>query len=279
MEPSEQLLSKIVDLAKQPEKLICYCAGFEAGKWRVEHLSRHLISWLPAAVLRPDEFPANVGDWPAAARQAAFRFFQDVDPAKRGELGELLLHILCRIEFDTHPTLVKMFYKSATNDVVKGFDLVHTKYDAGRDRLELWLGEAKFYSDGKAAARAAVASIRDHLQAGFLKQEKALIGPLLRKDTPGYDKLRWLFSDTVPIDEIIDRIVVPTLVTFDSSHVLSFCGDHEQYNREIASEVATFHSSFRTLADLELEVKLIYLPLGGKAELCADFKKRLETFQ
>jgi hypothetical protein len=279
MEPTEIILKKIIDLAENPEKLICYCAGFELGKWRCAALSRHLISWLPAAILRPDEYPANLGDWPSAARKAAFRFFQQVDPAKRGELGELILHIICRLEFNTHPTLAKMFYKSATNDVVKGFDVVHTKYYPETDEIELWLGEAKFYSDGYSAAKAAITSIAGHLEQKFLQQEKALIGPLLRQDTPGYHKLAWMFNDSVPLDEIVNRLVIPTLVTFDSEHVKNFCGDYLQYANEIQAEIEKFHGTFSALSTLPIELKLIYVPLGDKAGLCNDFVRRLETFQ
>jgi hypothetical protein len=237
VEPSDKLLSKIIDLLDQQGKLICYCAGFELGKWRLEPLSRHLIAWLPAAILRPHEVPPHVGDWFQSARAAAMRFFKDVDPTKRGEIGELLLHIICRQEFDTFPTLGKLFYKSATNDTVKGFDLVHSRYFEAQDKLELWLGEAKFYSDGKQAVYAAVASINEHLKSGFLQQEKALIGPLLRKDTPGYNKLKWIFNDNTSLDELVDRIVIPTLVTFDSKHAKRYPGDLAIYRTAVEAEI------------------------------------------
>lgn len=237
MEPSDKLLTKIIDLLSQQEKLVCYCAGFELGKWRLEPFSRHLIAWLPSAILRPHEIPPNVGDWFKSARAAALRFFKDVDPTKRGEIGELILHIICRQEFNTFPTLGKLFYKSATNENVKGFDLVHTRYFKDEDKLELWLGEAKFYSDGKQAAYAAVTSITDHLKHGFLQQEKALIGPLLRKDTPGYDKLKSIFSDTASLDEIVSRLVIPTLITFDSKHAKRYPGDPTTYRRAVEVEI------------------------------------------
>jgi hypothetical protein len=172
-----------------------------------------------------------------------------------------------------------MFYKSATNDVVKGFDLVHTKYYAETDDIELWLGEAKFYANGHSAAKAALASIIAHLERNFLQQEKALIGPLLPKDTPGYHKLAWMFNDSVPLDEIVNRLVIPTLVTFDSDHVKNFCGDYQQYVKEIEAEIVNFNDAFGALANVPIELKVIYLPLGDKDSLCNDFVRRLEAFQ
>jgi len=58
---------------------------------------------------------------------------------KRGEIGELLLHVICREVFKTYPAITKYFYKDSANNTVKGFDAVHVV--VGGDGLELWLGE------------------------------------------------------------------------------------------------------------------------------------------
>jgi hypothetical protein len=84
----------------------------------------------------------------------------------------------------TFPAVSKLFYKTATNDVVKGFDLVHTKLNAD-DTLEIWLGEAKFWKKGVPAVRDAIRSIKKHLELGFLEAEKILVGPKVSPETPG----------------------------------------------------------------------------------------------
>jgi hypothetical protein len=56
---------------------------------------------------------------------------------KRGEIGELLLHVICREVFKTYPAITKYFYKDSSNNTVKGFDAVHVVVT--KTGLELWL--------------------------------------------------------------------------------------------------------------------------------------------
>jgi hypothetical protein len=67
-------------------------------------------------------------------RAAAQRVYATKKFANRGEFGELLLHIAARQVFNTLPE-IKVYYKDADNDTVKGFDSVHAvgwHYDAVR---------------------------------------------------------------------------------------------------------------------------------------------------
>jgi hypothetical protein len=45
------------------------------------------------------------------------------------------------------------------------------------------------------------------------------------------------------------------------------------------AQLREFHKLFDTLASLKIEILLIYMPLGGKDDLAADFTKRLAAFQ
>ena len=101
----------------------------------------------------------------------------------------------------------------------------------------------------------------------------------MRKDAPGYEKLKWIFSDNVSLDEIVSRLVIPTLVTFDSKHAKRYPGDHAAYRRAVEIEIREFHKIFASLSSIPIEILLVYLPLGGKDELAIDFTKRLATFQ
>ena len=73
-----------------------------------------------------------------------------------GVPGEILLHIVCRQVFGSDTVVNKVFFKTGVNDEVKGFDAVHIVDTP--DGLELWLGEAKFYTSRNDAIRDALAS-------------------------------------------------------------------------------------------------------------------------
>jgi uncharacterized protein DUF1837 len=203
-QPTPFLVSRFSDIEQNP-KLNCVCPGFELKKWRVERLAAHLLDWLPDFAVRHDDLPEqieNITDYRKLIEIAARRVYEIEKSENRGEIGELLLHIVCRQFSGTFPTVSKVYYKSSSNDFVKGFDLVHTRYDQETDELELWLGEAKFWASGSNAVIDAIKSIRKHLDAGFLTSEKILLGGKVSHDTPGYEELEWLFDRDTPLDEI-----------------------------------------------------------------------------
>ena len=180
-----------------PHDYVSVCAGFEVKTWRFERLAAHLTDWLPDFVFRPEDLPEHLDNTSAFRRmmeRAVTYLYSEETTASRGELGELLLHVICRQFCDTFPAVSKIFYKTSSNEVVKGFDVAHTRYISGDDEIELWLGEAKFYQDGKSAVAEAVKSLAQHLERGFLTAEKFMVGPKISKETPGYDHVSWLFD-------------------------------------------------------------------------------------
>jgi hypothetical protein len=126
--------------------LIGLCAGYEAGSWRAQQLVSHMMEWLPDFALTYEE-RRSFGTQNAVRRmrKAAHTIYKTEKFAKRGEFGELLLHIAIRQIFNTVPAISKIYYKDSSNDTVKGFDAVHVVVSEGS--LELWLGEAKFYDN------------------------------------------------------------------------------------------------------------------------------------
>ncbi|MGJ0507422.1 MAG: HamA C-terminal domain-containing protein [Methylocystis sp.] len=171
---------------------IC-CAGFEVQAWRCAPFAKHLIEWLPEYALAEQELLVNHGNIYVKLSQAAVRVYTSEKYRKRGEAGEIALHAICRQFFGTIPICPRVFYKTASNDVVKSFDLVHARACDGQP-IELWLGESKLYQDRADAISEAVKSIRDHLNQGFLTNEKLLLGPQIPLSTPRRDELMALFK-------------------------------------------------------------------------------------
>jgi hypothetical protein len=170
-----------------PLETLC-CAGFEFQAWRCKPFAKHLIEWLPDYALTEDELKLHHGDAYDKLCEAAVRVYKSKRYEKRGEAGEIALHAVCRDYFGTIPISPRVFYQSASNDVVKAFDMVHAKLD-GPDP-EIWLGEAKLYGDRARAIADAIASIQEHVAQGFLENEKLLLGPQIPKTTPRYEEVR-----------------------------------------------------------------------------------------
>jgi hypothetical protein len=163
-----------------------------------------------------------------------------------------------------------------TNNTITGFDIVHLKYDATTDQLELWLGEAKFHKDFDTALSAALKTLSDHIDAGFLKETKALIGPKISRTDPMYEKLAWIFDANVSLDEIIDRMVVPVLIAANcpSKPVGTL---PPTYNDDVKARLSKMQDRLHKKYGAALEIVAIYLPLNDKDALEAEFNTRLEA--
>lgn len=170
------------------------CAGFELGKWRCKPFAFHLAEWLPDYALLSEELDLNHANSLLKLHQAAVRVYTSQKYEKRGEAGEIALHAICRDFFGTIPISPRVFYKSASNDVVKAFDMVHVRFPS-TSKLEIWLGESKLYSNGADAIRDAIASIRLHIEGGFLSNQKMLLGPQIPKNTPRYEEISAIFQE------------------------------------------------------------------------------------
>lgn len=163
---------------------------------------------------------------------------------KRGEFGELILHIILRDFFDTAPLLSKIHFKDSDGMTVHGFDSVHIGPDLLRKgQLSLFLGESKLYSrkDEKAGEKGVkdlVDDIKNHFNVEFFKRECLLIA----KKIDGYKsldtyvdhntkdayekflnfkneymrKLKDMSDGKIKLDDFVSSITVPLICTYQS---------------------------------------------------------------
>jgi hypothetical protein len=209
---------------------------------------------------------------------AAQRLYTTEKYQRRGEIGELLLHIACRQIFNTVPVICKLVYKSSYNDTVKGFDLVHMIPADNPLGAEIWLGESKFYLDPQAAIKEAVKSVIEHLDPKFLKQEKALIADKIPEDLPNRDAVVKAFSDRERLETLIINGIFPILIAYDSEAVRDY-GSADAYLTSLASELAPI-KLFAEKAELPhpIVLQLLAIPLGDKADFQKTFDVRLKGF-
>lgn len=270
------VISVVLDKRKSaPAGLVC-CAGYEVGKWRKSRLAKHLLDWLPDFALTSEEKRAADALKPYRTLEAAARRFFSADAAtSRGELGELLIHAICVQEFKTRQFVARLFYKMRSNDQVTGFDVVHLRFDKKTDKLELWLSEAKLHKNFASALSKTVKSLSDHIDAGFLEETKALVGPKISKDDPLFEKLSWIFDGNVSLDEIVDRMVVPVLIAADCENDGEVGRMPSNYLRNAEARLRAIQDRLLKKYGKTLTIVSIYLPLNDKASLEHEFNKRL----
>jgi len=241
-------------------------------------LARHLIEWLPEYALPEPELAISHANAYVKLREAAIRVYTSAKYEKRGEAGEIALHAICRDFFDTIPISPRVFYKSTSNDVVKSFDMVHARFPNGKP--EIWLGESKLYTKASDAITDAIGSVSDHLDKGFLTNQKLLLGPQIPSSTPHYDEIRALFQSQTSLDKLISAAVFVVGIFCESDAIKAAKTIDDSYREGVASEWGYLSDRVRKSGlAAKIKIALVYLPLLSKKTLVEDFDKRLKGLQ
>jgi len=86
-----------------------FCAGFEFEEWRCTQFADHLVSWLPDYSLIEEELNFTHANAYEKLKQAAVRVYTSAKFKRRGELGEIALHAICRGFFQHYPYIPARF--------------------------------------------------------------------------------------------------------------------------------------------------------------------------
>jgi hypothetical protein len=276
--PDPFLIVRWCDAALTPP-LIGVCAGYEQGEWRAQQLAKHLIEWIPEFALTFEE-RESLGGHNAAAMvgKAAQAVYTSDKYKRRGELGELLLHIILRQEFGSLPAISKYYFKDGSNETVKGFDAVHV-IATGND-LELWLGEVKFYTDIKAAIREVSKEIKNHTERDYFRSESAFITNKIDNSWPHADKLKALLHRNRSLDEIFKQVVIPVLLTYESPSVMTHNAVSDQFREAVEQELKDHHETYLSHGlTSPIRIQLIFFPLKEKILLTEHFDEVLKACQ
>jgi hypothetical protein len=259
------------------------CVGYQSQNWRAAQLADHLLDWLPEFALTPAEFlTMNHANSRKFIKQVANAIYKSKKFARRGEFGELLLHAAIRQVHDSLPAISKIFYKTAANDTVKGFDAVHVV--GPPDDMELWLGEAKFYTNITRAVNEVVAELETHLGTDYLRDEFTWIKGKIDASWPHAEKLAKLLSPNTSLDEVFQRACIPVLLTYDSTCIRNHKSCAGTYVDEFKTEIAKHHLTFaKKLGSKglppEVRVHLFLMPLHEKRQLIAELDRVLKQWQ
>ncbi|KIL25999.1 hypothetical protein B4134_2745 [Bacillus safensis] len=202
-----------------------YFRGFSVGYEFEEFRYEALVELIFSAVLDfslPESEKKSITPVNAQRkmRNAAKAVYTSDKYSKRGEFGEILLHIIMRDYYNSIPAISKMYYKDGSNETVKGFDAVHIV--PVEQELELWLGEVKFYNNMSNAIRDVIPELVVHTEKKYLRNEFLFISNKIDPLWEYADKVKNLIDERTSLDKIFQRIRIPVLLTYDSEVVKSF---------------------------------------------------------
>jgi hypothetical protein len=201
---------------------------------------------------------------------------------KRGEFGELILHLLLRDFHDTTPLLSKIYFKDSDGHTVHGFDSVHI---CEADKT-LWLGESKLYKCGKSGVDALIKDLEEHIETDYLNREFALISKKIDLLDNIPDKDHWLniFDESTTLKDKFNSINIPLLCTYSSELYENYDNDSiegflEDYIDEVQKLKKRFDEKNKHPLKQHMNVILLLLPVKCKNNLVKKLHKKLHMMQ
>lgn len=204
---------------------------------------------------------------------------------KRGEFGELILHLLLRDFHKTIPLLAKIYFKDSDGLPVHGFDAVHVQ----PDEKSLWLGESKLYNDGKKGVEALVKDIEAHFNKDYLRREFALISKKRysyknTNDIPDKDYWFNLIDEKNTLENILNSVTIPLLCVYSSNTFTNHNTEKtEEFIKDYEKEIRKIKQDFDTKKPLPistcLNIILLLFPVPSKKELVKRLHNKLHHSQ
>ena len=263
-------------------RLRAYYVGFDQLKFRLDALATVIVNVIPEFALGLYQGDAvELVSIVPRLREAARRIYSTDQYQKRGEFGELVLHLLLRDFCRSVPLISKIYFKDTDNATVHGFDAVHAVEDG--DRKALWLGESKLYDDGKAGVRELLNDLTRHLGADYLRREFALISTKLPEPADAIDSWRARLHEHQKLDTILDGLCIPLVCTYTSAVYT----DHSDNTPDCAAAFLAesrelyelFEPGYASMPPPTVDVVLMLVPVASKAALVTELHRRLLAMQ
>lgn len=200
---------------------------------------------------------------------------------KRGEFGELILHMMLRDFHGTIPLVSKAYFKDSVGVPAHGFDSVHI---SPIDKI-LWLGESKFYKNGKKGIKALVDDVKNHFVKDYLNEQITIIKKNLECNSiPQRNEWIETLNSTSKLIDQFKMINIPLLCTYE--HDIYDC-----YSDLDTDEAFTYHETnireLKTYFDTEnthpcnprLNIVLLLFPIQDKDKLVKMLHQKLWHMQ
>ncbi|GAB6888963.1 DUF1837 domain-containing protein [Desulfothermus okinawensis JCM 13304] len=187
---------------------------------------------------------------------------------KRGEFGELILHLILRDFINTIPLISKIYFKDSDGMTVHGFDAVHIGPDLNNnDANSIFFGESKLYNSGKKGVLELLKDVEVHFKRNFLEREFVLIGKKknafitldeFKKDSNHKDEYEKFFNEkdewfnklddvannNKKLEELFKSVTIPLLCTYKSDIFYRHKKETENFIKEYEEEVQNLKHLF-----------------------------------
>ncbi|WP_163397358.1 HamA C-terminal domain-containing protein [Flavobacterium fluviatile] len=255
-----------------------YHVGFESNKFRLTPLVEVIRKVIPEFAFGYHEgMTLSYTEVVERIVEAANTVYLTDKYKRRGEFGELILHLLLRDWCNTIPLVSKIYFKDSHNATVHGFDGIHITIEENKKKL--WLGESKLYMDGESGVKELAKDVLNHVNANYLKKEFELIRRKIPQEIPDVEYWMNLMHKHKNLDEVFDTIVIPLVCTYSSKIFVDHCDNTDDYFAALEKECRELFEIFNGKVETDVELLLLLLPVPCKDELNTELDSRLKNMQ
>lgn len=211
----------------------------------------------------------------------AYNSLKESSTAKRGEFGELLLHLILRDFKGTIPLISKVYFKDTPGVPAHGFDAVHIS----PDEKILWLGESKLYSDCKRGLNELIKDLESHITTDYLNDQFVIIKKNLDNNSiPQRNEWIDTLNNCSKLGDKLNMINIPMLCTYtDSIYELYDNLNDSEAIKYYELKVKELNEYFKEKNSMPLKdrlnIILMLFPIRDKKELVINLHRRLWHMQ
>lgn len=199
----------------------------------------------------------------------------------KGIFSELILHFLLRELKGTTPLISKIYFRDSNATEAHGFDAVHVTTDK-----KLWLGETKFYNNGKRGIMELIDDLNKHFKHDYLKEQFVIISRALVHNSEVREQ--WIndLNSATRLEEKLDMVVVPLLCIYEDAIATDIIAavnagtDADMLYFEHVSALKDYFDQNNNFMNKDrTQTLLILLPVESKKRIVAEMLARIYSMQ
>lgn len=214
--------------------------------------------------------------------------YQNWDPEvlkiynSKGIFSELILHFLLREFKNTISLVSKIYFKDSYSHEAHGFDAVHVSVNDNK----LWLGETKFYNNGKRGIKALIDDLNTHFKHDYLKEQFVIISRALVHNNELREEWIQKLNEAARLSDKLDMIIIPLLCIYEDTvadeiiAAINAGTDSDTIYLEHVSELKKYFDENNTFINKErVQTLLILLPVESKDKIVSGMLSKIYSMQ
>ena len=197
---------------------------------------------------------------------------------KKGVFGEIILHYILKHFKHTIPLISKIYVKDSVSQEAHGFDAVHVTTDNNKNTL--WLGESKFYTDGKEGISALIKDLGNHFKTNFLNEQFAIISRQLRNSNNSQRDI-WLkeLAHAKNLSDKFDLIKIPLFCIYEHKIAENFLYKINEIDDAIIAHSTEYKKYFDGNNNFKnkdkVQIVLILMPVKCKYDITKNLLEKI----